>query len=193
MTTVDAGRRATNRLPAALPPAVRAHLLPRLEAVALDVGQVLCRSGEPIAHASFPLAGAVSLLTPLEDGAAIEVGLVGREGLVGLSLVLGGDIARVAQVVACSRRHPARRRCAAWLLLAHDRADGDRFPLTHRALGAMLGVRRAAVTEATGARQRTGAIAYAHSRVTVRDRARLEAAACACYRVLLDDYARLLG
>ena len=236
MTTVDAGRLATNRLLAALPPAVHAGLLPRLEAVTLGAGQVLSRSGEPITHVYFPLSGALSLLTPLEDAAVIEVGLVGREGMLGLPLVLGSDSSRgtaicqlpgdalrldaaalreqlatgpalrerlgrytlyrltqVAQVVACSRRHPVRQRCAAWLLLAHDRVDGDRFPLTHRALGAMLGVRRAGVTEAAGALQRLGAITYSQSQVTVHDRARLEAAACACYRVLLDEYTRLLG
>ncbi len=236
MTPGDAGRLSTNRLLAALPPAVQADLLPHLEAVTLDVGDVLCRSGAPIAHAYFPLTGAISLLTPLEDEAAIEVGLVGREGMVGLPLVLGSDSARgtaicqlpgdalrldaaalreqlaahpalrerlgrytlfrltqVAQVVACSRRHPVQQRCATWLLLAHDRVDGDQFPLTHRSLGAMLGVRRAGVTEAAGALQRLGAITYAHSQVTVRDRARLEAAACACYRVVMDEYTRLLG
>ena len=236
MKTVDAGRLTTNRLLAALPPAEQANLLPHLEAVALGVGQVLARSGEPITHAYFPRSGAVSLLTPLQDDAAIEVGLVGREGMVGLPLVLGSDTARgtascqlsgdalrldaaalreqlaagpalrerlgrytlfyltqVAQVVACSRRHPVRERCATWLLLVHDRVDGDRFPLTHRALGAMLGVRRAGVTEAAGALQRLGAITYAQSQVTVRDRARLEAAACPCYRAVMDEYVRLLG
>ena len=236
MTTVDAGRLATNWLLAALPPEEQATLLPHLDAVTLSIGQVLARSGEPITHAYFPLSGAISLLTPLEDAAAIEVGLVGREGMVGLPLVLGSDTARgsaicqlpgaalrldaaalreqlaanpalrerlggytlfyltqVAQVVACSRRHPVQQRCATWLVLAHDRVDGDQFPLTHRSLGAMLGVRRAGVTEAAGALQQLGAISYSSGWVTVRDRARLEAAACPCYRVVNDEYTRLLG
>ena len=225
-----------NRLLAALPPGVQANLLPQLDAVTLGVGEVLCRSDAPITHVYFPLSGALSLLTPLADAAAIEVGLVGREGMLGLPLVLGSDTARgtaicqlpgdalrlgaaalreqlaaspalrerlgrytlycltqVAQVVACSRRHPVQQRCASWLLLAHDRVAGDQFPLTHRSLGAMLGVRRAGVTEAAGALQQLGAITYALGQVTVRDRARLEAAACACYRVVIDEYRRLLG
>lgn len=232
----DSTPRTSNRLLAALPPEVQANLLPQLEPVTLSVGQILCRSGAPITHVYFPLSGAISLLTPLEDDAAIEVGLVGREGMVGLPLVLGSDSSRstaicqlpgtalrldaaalreqltagpalrerlgrytlyrltqVAQTVACCRRHPVQQRCASWLLLAHDRVDGDQFPLTHRSLGAMLGVRRAGVTEAAGALQRLGTITYSLGQVTVRDRVRLEAAACACYRVVMDEYTRLLG
>ncbi len=236
MTTIDAGRLTTNRLLAALPPAVHAGLLPHLEAVSLSVGQVLCRSGEPITYVYFPLSGAVSLLTPLEDDAAIEVGLVGREGMVGLPLVLGSDTARgiaicqlpgaalrldaaalrdqlaagpalrerlgrytlyrltqVAQTVACSRRHPVQQRCASWLVLAHDRVDGDQFPLTHRALGAMLGVRRATVTVAAGILQQAALIHYSRGRITVVDRPGLEAASCECYEITRAEFERLLG
>ena len=234
MTTGDAGRLATNRLLTALPPAEWAYLRPHMEPVPLGVGQVLYRTGEPIAHVYFPRSGVVSLLTSLGDGSAIAVGLVGREGMVGLPVVLGADTTRgdaicllpgdalrlgtaalrerlreagalrerlarytherlveTAQAIACSRRHTVVQRCACWLLMTHDRVDGDSFPLTHRSLGAMLGVRRATVTAAAGALQRTGGIAYHSGRVTVCDRARLEAAACECYGVVCAILARL--
>ena len=226
MTTDDAGRLTTNRLLTALPSAEWAQLRPQVTAVSLTVGQVLYQTGAPITHIYFPCSGVVSLLTVLSDGAAIEVGLVGREGMVGLPALLGADtthgsaicqlpgaalrletaalrqrlgeagvlrerlaryihsrLIETAQAIACSRRHTVVQRCACWLLMTHDRVDGDAFSLTHRSLGAMLGVRRATVTAAAGALQRAGGITYHLGRVTVRDRARLEAAACECYSV----------
>jgi hypothetical protein len=69
-----------NRLLAALPPDDFALLAPSLRPVRLDHEQVLHEPERPIAAAHFPEAGMVSLLARLEDGAAQEVGLVGREG-----------------------------------------------------------------------------------------------------------------
>ncbi len=68
-----------------------------------------------------------------------------------------------------------------------------RFPLTHEFLGQMLGVRRASVSEAVGTLQRAGLIAYRRGKMTVVDRAGLEAAACECYGVIRAEYDRLLG
>jgi CRP-like cAMP-binding protein len=78
-----------NRLLDALPPADRARLRSRLEPVQLSFKQVLSASHEPISHAYFPLGGLVSLLTVMADGAAVEVAVVGNEGVVGLSVFLG--------------------------------------------------------------------------------------------------------
>ena len=104
---------------------------------------------------------------------------------------------QTAQAVACNRRHGMDERCARWLLATHDRVGADhgvdQFPLTHEFLAAMLGVRRASVTVAAGMLQQAGLIRYSRGRVTVRDRAGLEAASCECYGVLRDQHARLLG
>ena len=104
---------------------------------------------------------------------------------------------QTAQAVACNRRHGIDERCARWLLATRDRVGADRgvdqFPLTHDFLAAMLGTRRATVTVAAGMLQQAGLIRYSRGRITVIDRAGLEAASCECYAVLRDQHARLLG
>jgi len=78
-----------NRLLAALPSEVKARLLPNLERVSLPFKEVLYESRELIEYVYFPNHGVVSLLTIVEDGTLAEVGLVGNEGIVGLSVFLG--------------------------------------------------------------------------------------------------------
>jgi CRP-like cAMP-binding protein len=97
-----------------------------------------------------------------------------------------------AQSVACNRLHPVEERLARWLLMTHDRVDGDGLRLTQRILSEMLGVRRESVTVAAGALQRAGLIRYTRGRVTVLDRAGLEAVACECHRVVRAEFDRLL-
>ena len=80
-----------NRLLTALPPEDLARLRPRLEAVELPLRRVLHAAGEPIVAVHFPESGNVSMMAYLEDGDAAEVGLVGREGFVGLPVLLGAD------------------------------------------------------------------------------------------------------
>ena len=77
--------------------------------------------------------------------------------------------------------------------MAHDRAEGDAFPMTHEFLSMMLGVRRAGVTVAAGVLQRAGLIRYDRGRMKVTDRPGLEAASCECYGVVRRAYERLLG
>ncbi len=79
-----------NHLLAALPPAEWERWQPRLEAVELPLGKVLYESGSRLAHVYFPTSAIVSLLYVLEDGASAEIAVVGREGLVGISLFMGG-------------------------------------------------------------------------------------------------------
>ncbi len=100
---------------------------------------------------------------------------------------------QIAQSAACNRLHTMEQRCARWLLLTHDRVAADQFPITHEFLAQMLGVRRASVTEAVGTLQQAGLIAYRRGKMTVVDRAGLEAAACECYGVIRAEYDRLLG
>jgi CRP-like cAMP-binding protein len=225
-----------NRLLAALPPDDFALLAPALRPVRLDMKQVLHEPERPIAAAYFPEAGMVSLLARLEDGAAQEVGVVGREGVVGLAVALGaGSVgtealvqaeggalrlgadelraafargaglrdlllryvqalhAQVSQTAACNGRHAVDERLARWLLMAHDRADGDGFPITQEFMAMMLGVRRAGVSVAAAVLRKAGAIDHAYGRVRVLDRAGLEAASCECYGAVARQFERLLG
>src|SRR5258708_19809141 len=97
----------------------------------------------------------------------------------------------VAQSAACNRLHLLEQRCARWLLACHDRAEGDRFRMTHEFLAIMLGVRRTGVTLAAQALQGNGLISYKHGTITVVDRRGLEAVACECYRVIQDGFDRV--
>lgn len=80
----------SNWLLAALPSETYQRLEPHLELVALPIHQVLYDTNEPILYLYFPCSAAVSLIYPMEDGAVVEVGLVGIEGMVGLPALLGG-------------------------------------------------------------------------------------------------------
>jgi hypothetical protein len=101
--------------------------------------------------------------------------------------------AQMAQSVACNRAHPVDERCARWLLMTHDRVDGDTFPLTQEFLAQMLGVQRPTVSTAQSMLQRAGFIRYSRGHVTVADRAGLEQAACPCYSIVRKEFERLIG
>jgi CRP-like cAMP-binding protein len=100
-------------------------------------------------------------------------------------------LSAVAQSAACNRLHLLEQRCARWLLACRDRADADKFPMTHEFLAMMLGVRRPGVTLAARALQENGLITYNHGTMTVLDRPGVEAASCECYRAIRDEFARL--
>lgn len=80
-----------NHLLAALPPNEYARLLPNLELVPLPLGQVLYESGIQMRHVFFPTNSIVSMLYVMEDGASAEIAVVGNEGIVGVSLFMGGE------------------------------------------------------------------------------------------------------
>jgi CRP-like cAMP-binding protein len=79
-----------NQLLAALPEAEWQRWLPQLEPVDLPLGQVLYESGSTLSHVYFPTSAIVSLLYVMESGASAEIAVVGNEGLVGISLFMGG-------------------------------------------------------------------------------------------------------
>jgi CRP-like cAMP-binding protein len=73
-------------------------LAPHLETVSLSLSEILFRPEDQLQHVYFPTTSIISLLTDLSDGSGMEVGLVGREGMVGISAVLGGSETKVATV-----------------------------------------------------------------------------------------------
>jgi len=77
--------------------------------------------------------------------------------------------------------------------MAHDRAEGDEYPMTHEFLSMMLGVRRAGITVAAGSLSKAGLIRYERGRIRVTDRPGLENAACDCYGVVRRAFDALLG
>jgi CRP-like cAMP-binding protein len=103
-----------NLLLAALAPAELAHMLPLLDQVTVDVGQVLCEPDDPIAHIYFPHDCLISLLAVAEGRMTLEVGLVGREGMLGATVALGHEVTQVRAVVqragSASRMDSARFR-----------------------------------------------------------------------------------
>jgi len=89
---------------------------------------------------------------------------------------------------ACNRLHTMEERCARSLLMTHDRACQDTFPLTQEFLSHMLGVRRATVNVATGALKKAGVIRYVRGKITILDRPGLESATCDCYQSVVKLY-----
>jgi len=94
----------TNRLLAALPAEEWARWQPLLEPFDLPLGMVLYESGVAMAHVYFPTTAIVSLLYVMEDGASAEISVVGREGLVGVSLFMGGNSTPSRAVVQSAGR-----------------------------------------------------------------------------------------
>ena len=91
-----------NRLLAALPEEEYVRLLPNLERVPMPLGQVLYESGEQLRHVYFPVDAIVSMLYVMEDGASAEIAVVGNEGVVGVSLFMGGETTPSRAVVQSS-------------------------------------------------------------------------------------------
>ena len=94
---------------------------------------------------------------------------------------------------ACIAFHPAHRRCARWLLQASDLLGSAELPLTHDQLAHMMGVRRESVTVALGSLDARGLIEHGRAHIVIRDRLRLETAACECYEAVRTARRRLLG
>jgi CRP-like cAMP-binding protein len=88
---VDESDFHANGLLAALPQDERARWAPLLEPVEMPLGQVLYESGITLSHVYFPITSIVSLLYVTESGASAEIAVVGREGIVGVSLFMGGE------------------------------------------------------------------------------------------------------
>jgi CRP-like cAMP-binding protein len=220
--------RGGNRILASLTDEERSIIDSRLSEASFETGYVLYEQRAVIDSVYFPDTAVASLISRMTNEAVVEVGTIGNEGGVGLSLALGATVSvpealiqipgrahrmsaadfqltiaelpgfrdivlrcvhafmtQVSQTAACNRLHGIDERCARWLLLTHDRVGGaDAFPLTHKFLSFMLGVRRAGVTEALGTLARSGLISSGSGHITILDRRGLEAATCECYAIV---------
>jgi CRP-like cAMP-binding protein len=222
-----------NRILAALPKAELNRLAPHLSPVTFELRQELL-DGKSSSYAYFVEDGLASVVVTVENGKTVEIGVVGKEGVVGIPNLLGAGSApgstfiqmagsgfriraarlkeeferagplrhilqkylqafliQTAQTGVCNRLHNVQERLCRWLLACHDRAEGDRLPLTQEFLGDMLGAPRTTVTLAAGILQESGLIAYSRGNVTIKNRKKLENVACECYGTVADEYKRL--
>ncbi len=214
--------------------AAQAELATGATPLELQSRAVLFEPGQAVDAVYFPLTCIVSLVTPLEPDANIEVATIGRDGMVGVPLVRGGSLAvravcqvggwalrldaatflaaqandrvrdlvgkyllalfgQISQAAACNRLHSNRQRLSRWLLMCNDGVGADEFTITHEFLGEMLGSRRATVSLTAGSLQAAGLIRYHRGRITILNRAGLEAVTCECYATTSERMADVLG
>ena len=211
-------------------------LWPDLERVTLNLGDPLNVPNEPTSHVYFLDEGLGSVVAGPERTTGIEVGMVGREGLVGTSVVLGAAqsphhafiqlagkgwrleserlreamessatlhrlllryvhvfTVQMASTAYSNADYTVEERLARWLLMCHDRIEGDLIAITHEFLAVMLGVRRPGVTVATHVLEGEGMIRAKRGLITILNREKLQAKANGAYGVAEAEYERLLG
>ena len=202
-----------NRVLSQLAPADFRLLRPHLERVDLPVPTPLETANTPIEAIYFMESGFASVVADGPGKRHVEVGIIGREGLTGLAVVLGHDrsphetyiqlagtglrlsagklvaameqsaglhrsllrcahafLLQTAQTAIANRRCKNEQRLARWLLMAADRIEGRKLPLSHKFLALMLGVQRPAVTVAAQALVRKGLIKARREIITITDR-----------------------
>ena len=97
-------------------------------------------------------------------------------------------LSQVQQTVACNAMHTTEERICRWLLMMHDRAEGEALPYTHEFLSHMLGANRKSVTLAAQSLQTAGLISYYRGTIKVLDRPGLEKASCECYAIVRERF-----
>lgn len=224
-----------NRLLKAMTPDDFGRLRSHLQPVELPLQQTLIEPNAPVEHLYFPESGLGSITAAGANG-RVEVGIVGREGLIGaVPVLLGGDhvphdhfmqvggdgfridaaalcravdaspslrrlllryvqaeLIQARQTAFANASYNTEPRLARWLLMCHDRVDGDDLALKHEFLAVMLGVQRSGVTLALQALEGAGRIRGRRGRITIVDRAGLEEVADASYGTSEAEYARLI-
>lgn len=100
---------------------------------------------------------------------------------------------QISQTAVCNRLHSVVQQLCRWLLINYDLLQSNKLVMTHDLIANMLGVRREGVSIAAGQLQQMGLIEYVRGTITILDRNGLETAGCECYRVVKDEYERLLG
>jgi CRP-like cAMP-binding protein len=97
-------------------------------------------------------------------------------------------LSQVQQTVACNALHTTEERMSRWLLMMHDRAQGEPLTYTHEFLAHILGANRKSVTLAAQSLQTAGLITYRRGRMQVLDRTGLEKASCECYAIVRERF-----
>lgn len=93
-------------------------------------------------------------------------------------------LSQVMQTVACNSLHSVEERLSRWLLMMHDRAQGEDLAYTHEFLAHMMGANRTSISLAAQSLQTKGFISYRRGQMQVQDRAGLEVATCECYAIV---------
>lgn len=161
----------------------------------IEIGHVGIEGAAGV-HAALGARTLTSDIIAQSDGIVLSIGVSAlrnhlersrplRQSLSGFANALH---AQVAQTAACNGTHDVAQRLARWLLMVHDRTEGDVLDLTHELISIMLGVTRPGVSIAASTLQKAGLIRYARGRLTIVDRAGLEAVACECYAIVADYY-----
>ena len=101
-------------------------------------------------------------------------------------------ITQMSQTAVCNRHHSLDQQLCRWLLLSLDRLDGSELVMTQELIANMLGVRREGVTDGATKLQNAGLISYSRGHIRVLDRPGLEKRSCECYKVVKNEYDRLL-
>jgi CRP-like cAMP-binding protein len=101
-------------------------------------------------------------------------------------------LTQISLKAVCNGIHSIEQRLACWLLMTHDRVVSEKLQVTQEYVSTLLGVSREGVSLTTGSLRNKGVIACRRGYITILDRARLEVTACECYRVIKDEYDRLL-
>lgn len=97
-------------------------------------------------------------------------------------------LSQVQQTVACNAMHSTEEKMCRWLLMMHDRAEGEVLAYTHEFLSHMLGANRKSVTLAAQSMQGAGLISYHRGKIQILDRAALEKASCECYAIVRERF-----
>jgi CRP-like cAMP-binding protein len=169
------------------------------------------------------------------NGASAEMGMVGNEGLIGVTLLTGGEsspdravaqhaggafrmkasafreelrrggsfqrlslryiqalLTQISQKAVCNGLHSIEQRLACWLLMTHDRVESEKLQITQEFVSNLLGSRREWVSLTTASLRNKGMVVCNRGYITILDRVGLEATACECYRVIKNEYDRLL-
>jgi len=102
-------------------------------------------------------------------------------------------MSQISQTAVCNRLHPIEKQLARWILLSHDRLHTDKLIMTHDLISNMIGVRREGVTLAAKKLAAKNLIKNERGTIIIINRRGLESAVCECYKVVNDEYNRLLS
>jgi hypothetical protein len=120
----------------------------------MPLGHVLYESGDEMRHVYFPTDSIVSLLYVMEDGSSAEIAIMGNEGIVGISLFMGGEsgpvqhvllrytqalITQMSQTAVCNRHHTVEQQLCRWLLMSLDRLASNELTMTQELIANIQG------------------------------------------------------